>query len=187
MREVLEGIAAAQAAGFPRIKINTVVIRGYNDDEVIDLLEFARRTDLEIRFIEYMDVGGATGWSMDQVVSQREILDMIGRRYGRITPLGPGDCGAGRALRAAGWHDFRCDRLHDSAVLPYLRPSRLTADGTWLLCLYGESGLDLRELLRLGATNDEIARPDHGSLARTHRSGRRGPRWLSRPRYTLSN
>ena len=67
--EVLEGIAAARAAGFWHLKLNTVVIRGYNDDELADLLEFARAHEAEIRFIEYMDVGGATLWSMDQVVS----------------------------------------------------------------------------------------------------------------------
>ena len=156
--EVLEGIAAAQAAGFPRVKINTVVIRGYNDDEVIDLLEFARREDLEIRFIEYMDVGGATGWSMDQVVSQRELLDMIGRRYGSITPLAR--AAAAPAERFV-LQDGTIFGVIASTTAPFCRTcdrARLTADGTWLLCLYGESGLDLRELLRLGATNEEIAR-----------------------------
>src|SRR5713101_3721392 len=73
--EVLEGIAAARAAGFDRVKLNTVVIRGFNEDELADLLEFARTQDAEVRFIEYMDVGGATHWSREQVVSQREILD----------------------------------------------------------------------------------------------------------------
>ena len=65
-RDVLEGIAAARAAGFG-VKLNIVVIRGYNDDELTDLVEYGRAAGAEVRFIEYMDVGGATGWSMEQV------------------------------------------------------------------------------------------------------------------------
>jgi cyclic pyranopterin phosphate synthase len=155
--EVLEGITAAQAAGFEGVKINSVVIRGFNDDEMVDLLEFSRRQSLEARFIEYMDVGGATGWSMDQVVSQREILDIIARRYGPVTPLAR--AGAAPAERFA-LQDGTVFGVIASTTAPFCRTcdrARLTADGTWLLCLYGENGLDLRELLRLGATDDEIA------------------------------
>jgi cyclic pyranopterin phosphate synthase len=155
--EVLDGIAAAKAAGFAGVKINTVVIRGFNDDEVIDLLEFARRDSLEIRFIEYMDVGGATGWSMDQVVSQREILDIVARRHGPVTPLAR--AGAAPAERFA-LQDGTVFGVIGSTTAPFCRTcdrARLTADGTWLLCLYGEAGLDLRELLWLGATDEEIA------------------------------
>src|SRR6266568_7932012 len=88
--DVLAGIAAARAAGFP-LKLNTVVMRGVNDDEVVDLIEFARSQDAELRFIEYMDVGGATGWSAEQVVSQREILEVLAARYGSIAPVSGGD------------------------------------------------------------------------------------------------
>src|SRR5436190_23691484 len=92
--DVLEGIGAAQRAGFARLKLNAVVIRGFNDDELADLVEFARNHDAEVRFIEYMDVGGATRWSRDQVVSQREMLDVLARRYGAIEPVRPmGDDG----------------------------------------------------------------------------------------------
>src|SRR5436190_186374 len=88
--DVLEGIAVARAAGFP-VKLNTVVIRGVNEDELVDLIEFARSQQAEVRFIEYMDVGGATGWSPEQVISQREILDVLSARYGAITPVGTSD------------------------------------------------------------------------------------------------
>src|SRR6266566_659772 len=84
--DVLEGIAAARQAGFARLKLNAVVIRGFNDDELTDLIEFARAHDAEVRFIEYMDVGGATRWSRDQVVSQQDMLDVLARRYGAIVP-----------------------------------------------------------------------------------------------------
>src|SRR5256886_11136966 len=85
--DVLEGITAARQAGFAKLKLNAVVIRGFNDDELADLIEFARVQDAEVRFIEYMDVGGATRWSQDQVVSQREMLDVLARRYGAIEPV----------------------------------------------------------------------------------------------------
>ena len=155
--EVLEGIAAATAAGFDSVKLNAVVIREYNDDEVLDLLEFARERGLEIRFIEYMDVGGATQWDMARVVSQREILDAVARRHGRVS-----------ALREDDWAPAERFRLDDgttfgviaSTTVPFCRTcdrARLTADGTFLLCLYGERGLDLRELLRTGVSDDGIA------------------------------
>jgi cyclic pyranopterin phosphate synthase len=154
--EVLEGIAASVEAGFDAIKLNAVVIRGHNDDEVTDLLEFARGRGLEIRFIEYMDVGGATRWSMADVVSQAEILQAVEDRYGAVTPI-----------RKDGWAPAERFRLTDgttfgviaSTTAPFCRTcdrARLTADGTFLLCLYGERGLDLRELLRGGASDFEI-------------------------------
>jgi cyclic pyranopterin phosphate synthase len=80
---VLRGIDAASAAGFEALKLDTVVIRGVNDDELIPLLDYARARDAEIRFIEYMDVGGATGWSPDKVFPRSEILRSLETHYGR--------------------------------------------------------------------------------------------------------
>src|SRR3989442_13201663 len=82
--DVLDGIAAAQPAGFARLKLNAVAIRGVNDGNLADLIEFARAHDAEVRFIEYMDVGGATRWSQDQGVFQREMIAMLARRYWAI-------------------------------------------------------------------------------------------------------
>ena len=156
--DVLAGIDAANAAGFAPVKLNTVVIRGYNDDEVVDLLEFARARGAEPRFIEYMDVGGATGWSMDQVVSQREILDLITRRFGPVEPLVQDAWAPAERFRLC---DGTVFGVIASTTAPFCRTcdrGRLTADGTFLLCLYGEEGLDLRELVRGGASDEEIAR-----------------------------
>jgi cyclic pyranopterin phosphate synthase len=156
--DVLAGIDAALAVGFSGLKLNSVVIRGYNDDEVTDLLEFARGRSAEARFIEYMDVGGATGWSMEQVVSQREILETVARRYGPVVPLV--DDAWTPAERFA-LRDGTVFGVIASTTAPFCRTcdrGRLTADGTFLLCLYGEEGLDLRELLRGGASDEEIAR-----------------------------
>jgi GTP 3',8-cyclase len=168
-QDVLDGIRAAREAGFP-VKLNVVVIRGYNDDELIDLVEFARNVAAEVRFIEYMDVGGATDWSMGQVVSQAEILDRLGRHYGSIEPVARADAAPAERFRLA---DGTVVGVIASTTAPFCRScdrSRLTADGTWLLCLYGENGLDLREALRTGATNAEIAgRISEAWRARTDR------------------
>jgi GTP 3',8-cyclase len=156
-REVLEGIAAAHMAGFDSVKLNVVVIQGYNDDELFDLIEFGRAHHAEVRFIEYMDVGGATEWSMDQVVSKEEILTRLAQRYGSIMPLDQ-----------SGWAPAERFALTDgtmfgviaSTTAPFCRTcdrSRLTADGTWLLCLYSDGGLDLREALRDGSSDETIA------------------------------
>ena len=165
--DVLEGITAARAAGFEQVKLNTVVIRGFNEDELGDLLEFARTQNAEVRFIEYMDVGGATHWSRDQVVSQREILDALGRRYGSIEPVvAAGQDGeGGRGNAAAPAERFRLPDgttfgIIASVTAPFCRScdrSRLTADGTWFLCLYAGQGVDLREPLRAGASDVELA------------------------------
>jgi len=155
--DVLAGIAAARAAGFP-LKLNTVVIRGVNDDELVDLIEFARAHDAEVRFIEYMDVGGATGWSAEQVFSQREILEVVSVRYGPIAPVTAGDLSApAERFRLPDGATFG---IVASTTAPFCRScdrSRLTADGTWFLCLYAERGTDLREPLRRGAGDAELA------------------------------
>ncbi|HEX6210695.1 MAG TPA: radical SAM protein, partial [Methylomirabilota bacterium] len=85
--QVLEGIASVPRAGFTDTKLDTVVMRGVNDDELGELIEFARGVPAEVRFIEYMDVGGATRWSLEQVVSRREMLERLERRYGGIEPV----------------------------------------------------------------------------------------------------
>ena len=154
--DVVAGIDAARAAGFQRLKLNTVVIRGVNDDELVDLIEFGRSRDAEVRFIEYMDVGGATEWSAEQVVSQREMLDVLTHHYGSISPLESGHAPAER-FRLPDGTTFG---MIASTTAPFCRScdrSRLTADGSWLLCLYAERGIDLRAPLRAGVTDAELA------------------------------
>ena len=155
--DVLAGIATARRVGFP-VKLNTVVIRGVNEDELVELVEFARAHEAEVRFIEYMDVGGATGWSMEQVVSQQEILERLSLQYGAITPVTSGDVAApAERFRLPDGTTFG---IVASTTAPFCRScdrSRLTADGTWFLCLYAERGLDLREPLRNGASDGALA------------------------------
>ncbi len=156
--DVLAGITAATAAGFPELKLNAVVIRGFNDDEVLDLLAFARAQGAELRYIEYMDVGGATRWSREQVMSREEIVAAISARYGPVTPLSePGSRAPAERFRLADGTTFG---VIASVTAPFCRScdrSRVTADGTWFLCLYGEDGVDLRAPLRAGASDAELA------------------------------
>jgi len=155
--QVLEGIAATVRAGFPDTKLDTVVMRGVNDDEIGDLIEFAKRVPAEIRFIEYMDVGGATRWSMDRVVSRREILDVVARRYGRVDEVVETTSAPADRYRLP---DGTVFGIISSTTAPFCSAcdrSRLTADGMWYLCLYAQQGTDLRGPLRGGASVEELA------------------------------
>jgi cyclic pyranopterin phosphate synthase len=157
--EVLAGIAAAQVAGFERVKLNSVVIRGFNDDEVTGLLEFARARLLELRYIEYMDVGGATRWRPEDVVGRAELLAVLEARYGRIEPVPDRSAPEAPAERFR-LADGTIFGIIASVSFPFCAScdrSRVTADGTWFPCLYAERGMDLREPLRLGHSDTEIA------------------------------
>jgi cyclic pyranopterin phosphate synthase len=153
---VLRGIEAVRAAGFPGLKLDTVVIRGVNEDELVGLVEFARGVDAEVRFIEYMDVGGATHRSRDQVVSRAEILERLATRYGPIEPILEATSAPAERFRLRDGTTFG---IIASTTTPFCRTcdrSRLTADGTWYLCLYAQRGVDLRTPLRDGASRDEL-------------------------------
>jgi cyclic pyranopterin phosphate synthase len=154
---VRAGLDAAVRAGFDAIKIDTVVIRGRNDDELHDLLSFARSIGAEIRFIEYMDVGGATHWSMDAVVTQREILARLGETDGPAEPLPGRDAAPAERFRLADGTTFGIIASTSEPFCAACDRSRLTADGLWLLCLYARGGLDLRHPLREGATREELS------------------------------
>ena len=155
---VLAGIDAAARAGFDSLKIDTVVIRGTNDDELGDLIAYGRDVGAEVRFIEYMDVGGATRWERRLVVPQDEMLAAISARYGTPSPL-PGR-GSAPADRFA-LPDGTTFGIIASTTRPFCADcdrSRLTADGIWLMCLYARAGTDLRRPLRAGATDEELIR-----------------------------
>ena len=166
--QVLEGIETVRAMDWAGLKLDTVVMRGVNDDELVDLLEFARKASAELRFIEYMDVGGATRWSMDKVLSRAEMLERLSAHYGRIEPIVEESSAPADRYRLPDGFVFG---IISSTTAPFCSAcdrSRLTADGQWLLCLYATTGLDLRKPLRDGATRDELA-----SLIRSAWQGRR--------------
>ena len=153
---VLGGIDAASLA-FGRFKIDSVIIRGVNDDELADLIEYGRSKHAEVRFIEYMDVGGATRWSPSDVVSRAEILEGLAVRYGPIEPLV--EVSSAPADRFS-LPDGTVFGIISSTTAPFCGScdrSRLTADGLWYLCLYASRGVDLRAALRRGATPEELS------------------------------
>jgi len=163
--DVLRGITAARQAGFDGTKINCVVIRGFNDDELVDMIEYARAERAEARFIEYMDIGGATRWSAAEVVSRREMLEILGSRFGDIEPVG-GDGPTSTPAERFRLPDGTVFGIIASVSAPFCGAcdrGRLTADGTWLLCLYARSGVDLRSALRSGASDAELAQLVAGS------------------------
>ncbi len=158
LEDVLAGIRAARDAGFEGLKINSVVIRGFNEDELADMISFGRTVGAEVRFIEYMDVGGATHWSASQVVARAEILDRLRDRFGAIEPLNLEAQGAAPAdrFRLAEGTTFG---IISSTTAPFCAQcdrARLTPDGLFLLCLYAHRGLDLKHPLRAGASSDEL-------------------------------
>jgi cyclic pyranopterin phosphate synthase len=158
LRAVLAGIDAAASAGFASLKIDTVVMRDRNDDEIVPLIEYGKAMNAEVRFIEYMDVGGATHWSMDSVVSRAEILTRLADEYGPIEPVAGRDSAPAERFRLSDGTTFGIIASTTEPFCATCDRSRLTADGFWLLCLYARSGLDLRRPLREGATRDDLVR-----------------------------
>ena len=180
--QVLAVIASLAPAGFTGTKLDTVVMRGVNDDEIVPLIEYAKTVPAEIRFIEYMDVGGATRWTMDKVVSRRQILDVVREHYGAVEEVVEASTAPADRFQLPDGTTFG---IISSTTAPFCAEcdrSRLTADGMWYLCLYATRGIDLRGPLRRGASTEELgalitgrwqARTDRGAEERLrlrHRS-----------------
>jgi len=156
--QVLAGIDAVRRVGFPGLKIDAVITRGDNDDELGDLLEFGRSVKAEVRFIEYMDVGGATAWRPEAVVSRREMQARIAARYGAVHPIEEVSSAPAARFRLPDGLTFG---IISSTTEPFCRTcdrARLTADGVLLLCLYAQHGTDLRRPLRAGASRETLLR-----------------------------
>ena len=157
LKDVLDGINTAREVGFQQIKLDTVIIRGTNEDEIPSLIEYGRMIGAEVRFIEYMDVGGATRWSEDQVYGQKEILDTIAKNFGEsIEQIDIGSTAPAKRFRLKDGTVFGIIASMTEPFCGTCDRSRLTADGLWYLCLYAQKGFDLRGPLRSGASNDEL-------------------------------
>jgi len=159
LERVLAGIAAAKSAGLQPIKINAVIVRGHNEEEVADFATFAREHDVKMRFIEFMPLDAGHDWSREMVVSGREIRERISARY----PLVPIDVARGSETSIR-------YRFADGApgeiglIAPVTQPFcghcsriRLTADGKLRTCLFSKEDHDLRSLLRENASDDDLA------------------------------
>jgi len=155
LARVLDGIEAALAAGLSPVKINVVVMRGVNDDELVDFARFGRELGVTVRFIEFMPLDAEEAWSEAAVVSQEEILATIGAVYPLELPARSNapatrfrymDGGGEIGVVASVTQSFcdSCDRI------------RLTADGQFRNCLFATEEFDLRGLLRSGASDDEV-------------------------------
>ena len=155
--KVLEGITAAEAVGYSKIKINTVVQKGVNDHTLVDLARYFKDKGHIVRFIEYMDVGNKNGWKMDEVVPTQQIIDMIDAEmpleaidqnyYGEVAQRyrykdGSGEIGFINSVTQP--FCGSCTRM------------RLSPEGQIFTCLFGTQGTDLRDPMRAGATDDEI-------------------------------
>lgn len=157
---VMAGIEAAESVGLGPIKINTVVKRNSNEEEVLDLIERFSNRDIAIRFIEYMDVGSTNGWSMEDVVSAEEIRQLIGE----LKPIPP----VKKSDVAKRYETAQGDEvgLITSVTEPFCgncTRARISADGRFYTCLFSSRGLDLLSPIRMGSSDDEIA-----SIIRSH-------------------
>jgi cyclic pyranopterin phosphate synthase len=157
LEDVLAGIEAARAAGFSELKIDSVLVRGMNEDEIFDLLDYGKSIGAEVRFIEYMDVGGATRWSRERVFSKREMLARIEEKTGaEAVPIDLESWAPARRFQLPDGSTFG---IIASTTEPFCRTcdrSRLTADGVFYSCLYAQRGLDLRAQLRSGASDEAL-------------------------------
>ncbi len=156
LAQVFEGIESVGRVGFRGLKLDTVAMKGYNDDELIPLIEYGKRVNGEVRFIEYMDVGGANDWSADKVLSRKEILLMLSQYYGTIEPLNEMSSAPAQRFRLS---DGTIFGIIPSTTMPFCSTcdrSRLTADGMWYLCLYAKSGLDLRKPIRDRRSREDL-------------------------------
>ncbi|MGA2611938.1 MAG: GTP 3',8-cyclase MoaA [Spirochaetia bacterium] len=157
LQPVLDGIAAAEAAGFRRIKLNAVVIRGMNDHQVLDLVRRFRGTGHIVRFIEFMDVGNRNGWRRELVVPSKELLSRISAEY-PLSPVEPNYRG-----EVASRYSFTDGQGEIGFISSVSQPFcsdctrvRLSADGRLYTCLFAAKGFDLRGPLRHGASDGEL-------------------------------
>jgi cyclic pyranopterin phosphate synthase len=154
---VIEGIKKAKEVGLDPVKINSVAIRGYNDDEILELVDFARDLDAPIRFIEFMPLDGLGDWSVDRMVSGKEILEVVSKKHKLIAR------GREQGDTASLW-GFEDGRGELGVITPMTEPFcddcdriRLTSDGKLLACLFDTNFNDLKPIIRGGGTDDELA------------------------------
>jgi GTP 3',8-cyclase len=162
--DVLAGIEEAQAVGFQSIKVNMVVKRGTNDQEILPMARHFRGTGVTLRFIEYMDVGATNGWRMNEVLPSHEVMQRIHAELPlvQLDPSAPGET-------AKRWGYSGADGKHDPALGEIglissvtqafcgdCNRARLSTDGKLYLCLFASQGHDLRSLIRSGASDEDI-------------------------------
>ena len=184
---VLRGLTAARAAGFSPIKLNMVVMRGKNDDEILDFARLARSEGYEVRFIEFMPLDADGIWTMDRVVASREIIDAIDREF----PLEPV---AGQKPAPATRFRFRDGSQGGIGVIPSVSDAfckvcnriRLTAEGHLRTCLFSIEEHDLKALLRGGASDQQIRDAIAGAVWQKEEGHKIGQADFVRPGKSMS-
>ncbi len=158
VQKVIEGMDAAAAAGLGPIKVNMVVKRGLNESSILPMARFFRDKGYILRFIEYMDVGHTNGWRMDDVVSAKEIIQIINREM-PIEPAEPNYTGevAERWRYRDGSGEVGMIASVTQAFCQTCNRARISAEGKFYTCLFAIKGHDLRGLLREGATDEDIS------------------------------
>ena len=159
LEKVLEGIFAAKDHGLHPIKLNAVIERGVNDDDILELVEFSREHGLAIRFIEYMDVGNSNNWTSEKLVSKAEILEKISSRY----PLR--EIGRDQGSAPSVDYEFIDGRGDLGVIASVTEPfcssctrARLTADGKLVTCLFSQMRHDVKALLRNGTSDEDLVK-----------------------------
>lgn len=162
--DVLEGLEAAQAVGLGPIKVNMVVKRGTNDDQILPMARYFQGSGITLRFIEYMDVGATNGWKMDEVLPSAQLLERLKAELPLVAldPTVQGETAERWGYATAdGQHDPRLGEigLISSVTQAFCRDcnrARLSTEGKVYLCLFATQGYDLRELLRGGASDEQL-------------------------------
>ena len=156
--DVLDGIAAAQAVGLAPLKVNMVVKRGTNDQEIVPMARHFRHSGVTLRFIEYMDVGTSNGWNMTEVLPSADVVARIGEHF-PLAPLEPHTAAetAQRWGYADGAGEFGVISSVTRAFCGDCTRARLSTEGKLYLCLFASMGYDLRAMVRNGATDEVIA------------------------------
>ncbi|NMG47052.1 GTP 3',8-cyclase MoaA [Azoarcus communis] len=157
VERVLEGIAAAEAAGFAAIKVNMVVKRGTNDQDIVPMARHFRHSGHILRFIEFMDVGSSNGWKMDEVLPSREVIERINAHFPlqAIDPNYEGEV-AERWRYADGSGEIGVISSVTQAFCSTCTRIRLSTEGKLYTCLFAQQGHDLRGLLRQGADDAQL-------------------------------
>lgn len=155
--KVLEGLFAAKHHGLHPVKVNAVIERGVNDDDIIELVEFCRENGFAIRFIEYMDVGNSNNWTSEKLVAKKEIVEKVHARFALK------EVGRNQGSAPSVDYEFVDGRGSFGVIASVTEPFcstctrvRLTADGKLVTCLFSQTGHDLKSLLRRGATDEEM-------------------------------
>lgn len=154
---VLKGIEAAKKSGLG-VKINMVVKKGLNDTEIVPMAKYCKEHDLQLRFIEYMDVGSTNGWRLDDVVTKKEIYELLKENY-VLEPVDPDYFGeVAQRYRYEGTKiDVGFITSVSESFCSSCTRSRLSANGQLFTCLFNGKGHDIRDFMREGATDEQIA------------------------------